>query len=359
MTALGKGPSIHDVAREANVSIATVSRVVNGPSRVAEKTRHRVEAAMRRLNYKPNIRARALSRKRSETLGLILPDLFGDYFGELMRGVDDRARQEGLHLMVTRAQGEREEHNAAEQFLQGGRVDGLVLMIPEIADRTLEMLSDLAAPIVILDKDVGHYHLDNILVDNKTGARDMTNHLLKAHARTDLIFLGGPELNIDTRDRADGFRDALRSAGIPPQDDQFVYTDYDYDAGYEVGRDLAKRVKSRDGHWGIVAANDDLAKGVIDAFARAGIEVPNDVAVVGYDDSRMARLTRPSLTTVRVPLREIGALAVEMLIERISGQRTRPFKTIMKAQLVPRESCGCPDPRDLNGNSRRKKRNET
>lgn len=333
--------SIHEVAREAGVSIATVSRVLNQRARVAPETRRRVEQAMDRLNYHPNLRARALSLKRTDTLGLILPDLFGDYFGELMRGVDERTREAGMHLLVSRAANEEDEERLAAQLLGGGRVDGMVLMVSQRSEKLLNALARLDAPLVVIDQDVAHRHIDNLLVDNRTGARDATEHLVHIHGLQKLFFLGHQPGNIDAEERASGFADALAAAGIPALDEQLIPCTYDYECGFDALGRLAPALHAAAEKIGIVAANDDLARGAIDALQEHGIHVPSQAAVVGYDDSRIARLARPALTTVRVPLEEIGRQAVEMLLERSSGRRSESTKRIVKGQLVIRQSCGC------------------
>lgn len=332
--------SIYDVAEKAKCSISTVSRVLNQLGRVAPKTRKRVEEAIRELNYRPSNHARGLMLRRSDTIGLIIPDLGGDYYGELMRGVDKRAKDVGMHLMVTRAAGEKEELAAIGQLLGTGRVDGLILAIAEHNDDILQALSDETKPLVILDRDVHHNRLDGVRVDNRSGSREATEHLIKVHSIRRLLFLGGPEANVDTMERADGFRDALAKHGIPLETAQLEFADYSYDAGAEVGERLP--IPEPGEKFGVVAANDDLARGVIDAFFRRGILVPDDgIAVVGYDDSRLARFARPTLTTVNIPLAELGSMAIDMILDRLTGRRSHPIQLSMKANLIARQSCGC------------------
>lgn len=345
MTAPMKAPqppenaSIYDVARKADVSISTVSRVLNDGSRVAPKTRRRVEEAIRALNYHPSNHARALMTRRSDTIGLIIPDLGGDYYGDLMRGVDKRANEMGMHLLVARASGEAEEMRSIERLLGSGRVDGLVIAITERNDTITQKLAGRNDPIVVLDCDV--QHVDGVRVDNRAGAREVTEHLIRDHRITNLLFLGGPENNVDTVERADGFRDALARHGIPVKAAHLqFFSDYDYNHGFEAGEELVRRGIQKS--MGIVAANDDLARGAIEALLRGGIRVPEDgVAVVGYDDSRVAQFARPTLTTVRIPLAELGSMAIDMVMDRLSGRRSSPIQLSIKTELIIRQSCGC------------------
>jgi len=335
-----KNISIHDVAEMAGVSISTVSRVLNDRSRVAEKTRHAVEKAVRRLNYSPNIRGRALSLQRTDTIGLVLPDFMGDYYGRLMEGVDEAARKASYHLIVTKAKGTTVKKEAIQRLLNGGRVDGLILMVDRQNEELLEGLDRIGRPLVILDKDVGHRHLNNVLVDNRTGARDATDHLISVHQHTNLIFVGGPKDNIDSMDRADGFRDALRAAGIKTRAGRFLATDYNYISGFRVAQKLVPKLKEKK-RWGIVAANDELACGIMEALIREGFRIPNQVAVVGYDDSHLARLSHPTLSSVRIPLKEIGHTAVRIILNKLREPSSECSKIILKGRLVLRHSCGC------------------
>jgi LacI family transcriptional regulator len=331
--------SIYDVASRAQVSISTVSRVLNRMQRVAPKTRRKVEEAIRALNYHPSNHARALMLHRSDAIGLIIPDLGGDYYGDLMRGIDQRAKESGMHLLVARASGEKEELSSVERLLGSGRVDGLIIAVAENTDQIIQTLSERNDPIVVLDCDVKN--IDGVRVDNRSGSREATEHLIKTHGLRRLRFVGGPENNVDTIERADGFREALAKNNLPESAGHTLFfPDYDYNHGYEAGEQLIKEGLTE--KLGIVAANDDLARGVIDALFRAGISVPeNGICVVGYDDSRVARFARPTLTTVRVPLSEIGSMAIDMVMDRLSGRRTSPIQLAMKTELIIRQSCGC------------------
>lgn len=335
-------PSIHDVAEMAGVSIATVSRVINKRDRVSPGTRQTVDRAINRLKYRPNTRARALSSRRTDNLGLVLPDFMGDYYGRLMEGVDEGARIAGLHLMVTKAKSGEDKRDAVERLLVEGRVDGAILMLDQPDEDLLDQITQVKGPLVVLDLDVGHRHLNNVLIDNRTGARDAADHLIHAHNLRNLIFVGGPENNIDTREREEGFRDALKSAGIAVYKNRFFFTDYDYEAGYKLAVHICSRL-TKDKRWGVIAANDDLARGFMEALIRKGYRVPEDVAVIGYDDSRLADLTRPPLSSVQVPLNEVGRTAVKIIMDNIHNPAFRPTKIILKGTLVLRSSCGCPD----------------
>lgn len=337
-----KNLSIHDVAAEAGVSIATVSRVINGKDRVAPETRTRVEEAMRKLDFRPNRQARALGLRKTNTIGLVLPDLLGEFFSELMHGVDTAARDSNMNLMVIRAVGSEDEEAVCEEFLGSGAVDGLIFMISQLDDRAVHELARYKNSLLVIDRDLGELGIDNVLVDNRSGGFEATAHLIEEAKVQHLLFIGGPERNVDSRDRYLGFLDALRRSGKAPGDDHHFTSDYSYGSACEIASTLVQRIRQSRGRWGIVAANDCLARGVIDTLLDNGITVPEKVAVVGYDDSQLAKLTRPQLTSVRVPLRELGRTALCLLRDRINKVRLEQSTIVFKGRLIKRASTMLP-----------------
>ncbi len=334
-----KNLSIHDVAAQAGVSIATVSRVINGKDRVAAETRHRVEEAMRKLDFRPNRQARALGLRKTNTIGLVLPDLLGEFYSELMHGVDTAARDSHMNLMVIRAVGPEEEEAVCEEFLGSGAVDGLIFMISQLDDRAVHELARYKHSLLVIDRDLGDLGIDNVLVDNRSGGYEATMHLIEESRAKHLLFLGGPEENVDTRDRYLGFRDAVRRTGFSLGEEHFYRTDYSYENTFKLCEEkIIRRMAATKGRWGVVAANDDVARGMIDAALDENLGVPDRVAVVGYDDTRLARLARPQLTSMRIPLRELGRTALCLLRDRINGVRLEPSTIIFKGRLIKRRS---------------------
>ena len=341
MSTRTKNVTIHNVAKVAGVSISTVSRVVNKLGRVAPDTRRKVESAIRTLDFHPNIRAQALSKKCTDTIGLVVPDFEGQYFSTLMEGANEEAERNGVHLMVLKAKGSESKIDAIIRMCSGGRTDGLILMLDELWDNVLDVVGNVNSPLVILDKDVNYTRLDNILVDNRMGAFEAAKHLIDVHKTRDLYFVGGPENNVDTTDRATGFSDALTSAGLVAKGRQFYSRTYSYDEGYQLAKQKIARIIDSGCRSGIVAANDDIACGVIDALEDVGIKVPDQVGVIGFDDSYIAIRRRLKLSSMRIPMKEIGSTAVKMVLSRIEDKELEPAKVILKARLIVRESCGC------------------
>ena len=333
--------TIHDVAEVAGVSISTVSRVVNDLGRVAPETRRKVESAIRRLNFQPNSRAQALSRKRTDTIGLIVPDFEGQYFAMLMEGAHQEAQANGVHIMVLKANGPEEKIEAVTRLCSQGRTDGVILMLSELYSNVLEGIGPLTSPLVVLDQDVHSWRLDNILLDNRLGAFEATRHFIDTHNVDDVFFLGGSENNVDTTDRALGFSDALRGTGLEAEQRQFFCRSYCYDEGYRLaGKNILPLIEPQK-RYGVVAANDDIAGGVMDFLMDSGIEVPRQAGVIGFDDSPIASQRRLKITTMRIPTKEIGRIAVRTILNRLTGKVNEPAKIVLKAELIVRQSCGC------------------
>ena len=333
--------TIHDVAEVAGVSISTVSRVANDLGRVAPETRRKVELAIRRLNFQPNSRAQALSRKRTDTIGLIVPDFEGQYFAMLMEGAHQEAQANGVHIMVLKANGSEEKIEAVTRLCSQGRTDGVILMLSELYNDVLEGIGPINSPLVVLDQDVHSWRLDNILLDNRLGAFEATRHFIDTHNVDDVFFLGGSENNVDTTARALGFSDALKGTGLEAEQRQFFCRNYSYDEGYRLaGKNILPLIEPQK-RYGVVAANDDIAGGVMDFLMDSGIEVPRQAGVIGFDDSPIASQRRLKITTMRIPTKEIGRIAVRTILNRLTGKVNEPAKIVLKAELIVRQSCGC------------------
>ena len=325
-----KAVTIKDVAREAEVSVASVSRVLNGVGRVGEATRERILSTAERLRYVRHEGARSLITRRTETIGMILPDLHGEFFSELLRGADAAARARGLHLLVSTSHGSGAEAAAAIRSMRG-RVDGLVIMAPQDGPETLMPLpADL--PVVLMNGEPGaRRSCVNVL--NHEGAVAMVRHLAAAGARR-IAHIAGPAANADARDRLRGYLDA-RPAEL---DERYVVAgDFTSASGYAAGRRLGALPEPPDA---IFAANDMMAAGCLEALDHLGLRVPEEVAVGGFDDVPLARFLRPALTTMRVNVANLGGQALERLACAIGDPGAQPVVESLLPELVVRESCG-------------------
>ena len=323
--------TIRDVARAAKVSVATVSRALNGHDNVTEAVRRRVLAVAHELRYSPHHAARSLSSRRTHTIGVVLPDLHGEFFSELMRGIDQVARERGLHLLVSSYHGHPEEQASALRAMRG-RVDGLLVMSPHAG--ALGFLSEnlAALPAVLINSQPADADQIAFGIDNYGGARAMVEHLLAAGHRR-IAFIAGPENNFDAHERLRGYRDAMQAAGAA--EPWVVPGDFGEASGHAAGQAL---LTGDTRPQAVFAANDMMALGCLFAFNQAGVRVPQEIALAGFDDIPLARYVMPSLTTMRVNIAELGAHAMRVLLDLRDGEDVHDRLAPLVPQLIVRDS---------------------
>lgn len=328
-TAALRAVTIRDVAREANVSVASASRALNGLHSVTETTRERVVHAARELRYVPHTGARSLSTRRTDTIGLVLPELHGQFFSEIIRGVDQAAWGRGLHLLVSNSHGDPAEAVRAIRAMRG-RADGMLIMSPHL---DAELLADNLPedlPTVLMNTPVGSGRHASLRVDNHAGALAVTRHLLETGRRR-LAHIAGPDANFESSERRRGWLEAQAAAGV--EAGMLESGDFSEEAGYEAGRRLtAAPLRPH----AVFAANDMMAVGCLRALRDAGLRTPEDVAVAGFDDIPVARLL--GLTTVRTRIADLGRRAVERLTSIIDGEAMGELTEITRPELVVRDS---------------------
>jgi LacI family transcriptional regulator len=332
--------TIKDVAKAANVSVASVSRALNGSSSVTEETRKLVLETARTLRYVPHSGARSLSTSRTNTIGVVLPDLYGEFFSELIRGVDLAARRRGLHLLVSSSHGDAEEAGAALRAMRG-RVDGLIVMSPHVDAGFLAANLPDTLPIVLLNTHDAGQHCSSLTVDNYGGAAAMVQHLVEIGHRR-IMMISGPANNFESEERLRGFRETLARL-VPDHDPNeltVLHGDFTEESGYRAGHQLQTLKRLPDA---VFAANDMMAIGCLFALGEAGLQVPRDLALVGFDDIPTARFITPPLTTVRVRMTDMGSRALETLAFQVENpEGTRRSSQVLQTELVVRRSCGSP-----------------
>lgn len=330
-----KPATIRDVAERARVSVASVSRVLTGAGVVAEPTRLKVMEAVEALSYVPHSGARSLSTSRTDTVGVILPDLFGEFFSELIRGMDVAARAAGLHLIVSSSHDDAIDAAAAIRSMRG-RVDGLIVLSPHLDASNLAANLAGRLPVLLMNGGSNEAGRPSIVVDNRGGAQAAVEHLLSLGYRR-IAHIGGPVGNLEARDRQAGYVEAMQVAGCEPL---IVPGDFNQASGHQAMRALlAEGVRPE----AVFAGNDMMAVGALLAMQEAGVRVPEDVALVGFDDVPIAALVRPALTTMRIEIAETGRRAVERLVALIAaGSDSDPSTTdacdIITPRLVVRPS---------------------
>lgn len=326
-----------DVAREAGVSPATVSRHLNGRIRLPQATRDRIDAAIARLGYRPNALAQRLSTGRSQAIGLVVPDIANPFFAAIAHGAGIAARAAGYSLSLSLTDGDAAREIEALQGLDTNAAEGIILAIGRPDPRVLAAVRRRGRQVVLLDEDLPGAEVPRVIVENAEGARLATSVLTRAgHRRIALV--AGPQDAMSTGERLSGFAAAMAAAGIPVRPDWILYGDYSRAHGRAAGLRL---LRADDRPTGIVALADVIAIGVIEAAAECGLAVPEQLSVTGFDDMEFADLLRPALTTVRQPIAAMGRLAVQRLLDLMDGGLP-PMVTRLPVDLIERASVAGP-----------------
>jgi LacI family transcriptional regulator len=341
-------PSLEAIAEKAGVSTATVSRALNDRAGVNPGTREKILLIAHEMGYMPNAAAKGLATSRTYTLGLIISDRppqepITSFPDETMLGLDQEARERGYHVITTFVNNDMMQDALRVPLVSERRTDGLILVGPAIKASFIIQLASSDIPIVLVDNLLNETPVDAIVCDNWKGTYGITHHLIQAHGLRNLVFVSGPADWFSSRERRQGYENALAEIGQAPRvvfmdDTTMVF-------GYGAMLEALERFPDLEG---IVTVNDATAIGAIRACKERGVRVPEDLAVVGFDNVGWAPLHDPPLTTVRIFWREIGIQAARRLIDRIERGTLANFQLRMGTELVVRRSCGCA-PDDQNG----------
>jgi LacI family transcriptional regulator len=321
--------TIRDVARRAQVSVASVSRVLNRLSSVSEKTRAVVNAAVDDLGYVPHAGARSLSLARTGAIGVVLPNLHGEFFSEIVRGMDRLATERGYLLLLSNMHTQGRQAEAVLRAMRG-RVDGLIVMAPHLEDQGFAKALPGGIPAVLVNTRTRVDGRPGIRLDNAAGARAVAEHLI-ATGRRRLIHIAGPIGNIDAEERAAAFKIAV--ADHPEVECEVIQGNFYEESGTAA---VAALIASRHRFDAIFAANDMMAIGALEALRDSGSNVPDDVAVAGFDDVPLA--SHLGLTTVRVRIAELGERAIERLTGMLEGREDGGDEELHAPELVIRGS---------------------
>ncbi|QTE02948.1 LacI family DNA-binding transcriptional regulator [Streptomyces cyanogenus] len=331
-------PTLEEVAAHAGVGRGTVSRVINNAPGVKESTRRAVQRAIEELGYVPNLAARSLAGRRADAVALVLtePDWrqFAEpFFSEIVRSLGDALADTGMQLLLTLVRSEAERQRFLE-YARGGRVDGILLMSVHAGDRLPDMLAEARLPTVLLGRRSGDEYVSYVDADNAGGARSAVSHLLERGRRT-IATITGPLDMYAAQSRLRGYQDALALAGLKGTRSLVAEGDFTEESGRRAMAELLERHPEIDG---VLAASDTTAVGALHTLRAAGRRVPEDVAVIGFDDFPLAQSTKPRLTTVRQPLEEIGRAMVRLLMEEMEEPAVAWRHVILRTELVVRES---------------------
>jgi len=340
MTTPRSSVTIQDVAAHAGVSAMTVSRVINNHARVASATRVRVEQAITELGYVPNALARGLIQGRTRTIALIVSDISNPFFTQIARGVEDVAQRNGYAVTLGNSDESTEKERLYVNAMLSNRIDGLLIAAAGSDSRkTLDFISQRNTRFVLIDRDVEGIQADAVVGDSIGGARILTEHLIRlGHRRIGLVT--GP-LDVSTaRDRLQGYQEALRTHSIEVDHTLVVESDYKRQGGFRAAHQLLA-LPSGQRPSAVVASNNFMGVGLIEALREARLKVPDDIAVVCFDDLELASALDPFLTVVAQPARTFGTVATQLLLERLGGAESLPRrKIVLPPELIVRVSCG-------------------
>ncbi|MGR5248103.1 LacI family DNA-binding transcriptional regulator [Vibrio aestuarianus] len=325
--------TIKDVSEHAGVSQATVSRVINGTSRVSHDKKLKVEKAIKDLGYRPNSIAQALASSRTGSIGVIVPELGGTFYSSILHNIEEQLRKFGYHVVVTAGSNTEQGQKESVQFLIGRRVDALILHTQNLTDDYLIELDQQGINLVLVNRFIPEIACSCIDIDNELGGFLATQHLLnQGHKR--IACITGPLEKSDARGRLQGYRKALEEAGLEYDEALVSEAGFTEESGVKAMRKLLMRQCE---FSAVFASNDHMAFGAFEELRRVGMQIPNDISLVGFDNILFARYLTPALTTVNFPLEQMSLEAVQLVIQKLhKNKRDVDFK--LSPSLVVRES---------------------
>jgi DNA-binding LacI/PurR family transcriptional regulator len=327
-----------DVAEHAGVSIATVSRVLNKTATVKEKTAEQVLSAVEALKYRPKAAARILARQKTDTIGLLLPVISGDFFAEMLQGIERGVVEGGYDLLIHSTFAGVKPNSPFKHVLGEHNTDGLLVFSDSLDEDELRRLHDIGFPVVLLHRSSpAGMTIPCVTVENKNGARAMVEHLIVEHGKQRIVFLRGPEGHEDSTRRELGYRQALERHGIPFDPCLIEMGNFNSQDAQLALRSLLDRGVAFDA---VFAGDDDSASGALTALQSAGLRVPQDIALAGFDNSPLAYYLTPSLTTINAHIQQAGYTAAQQLVGLLQSGHADPI-TLLPTELVIRRSCGC------------------
>lgn len=330
-------PTIYDVAQAAGVSIATVSKVINGTGRISDKTRKHVRKVMEELKYQPSMVASALTGKNTYTIGLTLPDLANPFFAEIARAVEDRGHESGFNFFICSTDNDPAKEEKYFSLLMKKRVDGVIIASRTHNTAFLKKMIQMNIPIAMIARELPALAVDTVMVDDFLGGYQAGSHLIElGHRRIAVV---AEDLNeMSSRERLRGCRQAMLDAGIEPDERLVTVGGFTLESGKEAMRRLLLLDAARP--TAVFACNDVLAIGAIQAARERGLHVPTMLSVIGFDNTILATIIDPPLTTIAQPMQEIGRRVVDLIIQEMRGEKTQKQRVLLLPELVVRGSTG-------------------
>jgi DNA-binding LacI/PurR family transcriptional regulator len=330
--------TIRDVARQAGVSVATVSRFINDSAPVSRNVAGRIEQVMTRLKYVPHAAARQLASQKTLVVGFLLNSMYNDFFGPMLYGIESVVQQNGYNLLVaTTRPGKR---FGGFPPLGAHNVDGLLVFADTLSDDDLRSLYSQGLPVVLIHRSSpSDIQVPSVTIENKAATYQLIEHLIKEHGRRKIIFLRGPENQEDARWREVGYREALEANGLEVDPNLMLNGDFERDIAYLSMKSFLEN-PNHPAFDAVFAGDDSAAVGVMDALDQNGLRVPQDVSVVGFDDMRHSAFLNPPLTTIKAPTHEVGRIAAKNLFSQIKNEPVEEI-SLLSTEIIIRQSCGC------------------
>ena len=324
--------TIYDVAREAAVSMATVSRVVNGNQNVKEATRRKVLDVIERLDYRPNAVARGLASKKTTTVGVVIPDISNSYFASLARGIDDIATMYKYNIVIANSDGDDDKEINVVNTLLAKQVDGLVFLAHDLSDKIRAEFSRTRTPIVLAGAVDHESQIPSVNIDYKQATKDVTLELAKNNQKIALV--AGPMVNaINGKERLIGYQAALSESGQTFSEGLVFETNYSFNDGMK----LAERVKAS-GATAAVVTDDEVAVGLLNGLVNTGVNVPEDFEIITANNSVITEFTRPTLSSIEQPLYDLGAVSMRLLTKMMHKEEVDEKRVILPHGIVKRGS---------------------
>jgi LacI family transcriptional regulator len=332
--------TIRDIAKQAGVSVATVSRYLNRTTPVSEEVANRLQQIMTELNYIPHSTARKLATNRTDTVGLLMMDISGDFFTPLLNGIESSTSEHGFDLLISSTR-HPVRRKMASYAVGPNNADGLLVFANSLKEEELHHFHDINFPVVLIHlSPPDGMDIPCVTVENKAATFKMIEHLIEVHKRRQIVFMAGAEGQEDSYWRELGYKLALEKHHIPCDPARIVMGGFSRHIAAEATKGLLADGVPFDA---VFAGDDEAAVGVIAVLQEAGMRVPQDVSVAGFDDQRLAPYVSPPLTTVRAPTEEVGRVAARVLIDLIRNGQTDQL-TLLPTEIVIRQSCGCSQP---------------
>ncbi|WP_020618368.1 LacI family DNA-binding transcriptional regulator [Paenibacillus daejeonensis] len=325
-------PTIYDIAKLAGVSTATVSKVFNRTGNISEATRSKVMRISRELNYKPSMVASALAGKNTFSLGLLIPDLVNPFFAELARHVEDRAHEQGYNLIICNTDNDLNKETQYIQLLRQKSVDGILVATGVRDDDALKELIDQRVPVALVAREMSVLAVSTVLVDDFAGGYSAASYLLElGHRRIGVV---AESLTVSSsKARVKGYRLALEEAGLTYEEGLLAVSDFSVEGGKAAAATLLQEAPTA-----IFACNDVLAIGAMQAAKEAGLSIPGDLSIVGFDNTILATITDPPMTTIAQPIRAMGHQVVDLIIREIQEDQVIKQRVVLLPELIKRGS---------------------